>query len=263
MSVVPHFKDLKVYSDSKTMIKRQHVDFPSSLIGISTFPDNMIWVNSNGKLYMTGGLVNGTPIPNFLVYDVFANNISRLSDMTTARDNHSMLLHDNFIYVVGGSDTNTCEKYNLQTSAWIKLNSLQSGATQRSILLVKNNFLYAFFGILAGEYVDHIERLNLKNLKSKWEYVSYKNPDNIDLKMIGSGIIEIGDSEIYMFGGKTKDEVKNTAISYDFKDNTFRKLDLALEDGTYFMESKLLRFGNDTYGQFNLNKDDILKLQIS
>lgn len=263
MSVVPHFRDLKVYSDSKTMIKRQHVDFPSSLLGINTFPDNMAWVNNSGKLYLTGGIVNGSAIPNFLLYDIFSNTISRLSDMLNERDNHSMLLNGDFIYVVGGNSTGTCEKYNLQSLQWIKLNSLLSGNVQRSILLVKNNYLYSFFGIINGEYSDSIERLNLKNNKSKWEYVSYKNPENIDLKMIGSGIIEIGETEIYMFGGKLKEEVRNIAISFDFKDNTFRKLDLTLEDGTYFMESKLLFLGNNTYGQFNLNKDDILKLQIS
>lgn len=245
------------------MIHRQTVDFSSLLLGTGQFLPQCSWLNANGKLYISGGLASDGPSSLFLQFDIFNFALTRLPDMLSARCSHSMLYHDNFIYVVGGTNNNSCEKFDLKTSKWVKLNNLNLDERINPILFAKKNYLYAFFGMKGGEYIDIVERLNLKTLKSKWEIVAYKNPENLNLKMLGCGIMDVSENEIYMFGGKSTEGVKNDCVSFDFNTLAFSSVDMHLDDGTYFMESKLMSLGNNTYGQYNMYKDDILKLQLS
>lgn len=261
MTVVPNSKEVIIYNDTTSMINRRTVEFPI-LLGINNFLANCAWINVGGKLYICGGTQGGAPSNNFLCFDVFTATLTRLSDMLNARHYHSLFYQGDFIYAIGGEE-NSCEKYDLKNSKWIKLNNLVLDQCQNPVLFVHNNYLYSFFGVKGGNYIDSVERLNIKNQRSKWEIVPFKNPNKLDLKMTGCGIIEISDSEIYMFGGKTRDTVKRDAISFDFSSLTFSPVDIKLDDGTYFMESRLIDFGNNSYGQFNLYKEDILKLQIS
>jgi N-acetylneuraminic acid mutarotase len=173
-----------------------------------------------------------------------------------------MFYHNDFIFVVGGS-TNTTEKFDTKTLKWTKLASLVTEERLNPVLYVHNNYLYAFFGIKNGTYLDSVEKLNLKNVKSKWELVPYKKIKEMDLKMIGCGIITSGDKEIYLFGGKSKDGLKNSAVKFDFSSNSFDKVDLVLEDGIYFHESLLADLGDSSYGQFNTDKNEnFFKVQL-
>ena len=197
----------------------------------------------------------------FAVYDSVTNSSTKLADMITARYSHSMLYHEDSIYAVGGN-TNACEKYDLKTMKWTKLPSLICEERISPILFINGNFLYAFFGLINGEYSDSVERINIQNTRSKWEILPC-NKSDLNLKFIGGGIIEENDKEIYIFGGKSNEGLKKNTVKFNFSNSTFFPTDIALDEGTYFHEFMLIKLDETSYGQFNSDKyDNFLKIQL-
>jgi hypothetical protein len=260
---IPNSKEVVVYYDATNTIIRKTLEF-APLLGIPNFLDRCGYLNANGKLYISGGILRNAPSESFIMLDPNTNTITKLSDMNTGRFSHSMFYHNDTIFAIGGQ-TNNCEKYDTKTMKWIKLSSLVSDDRMNSVLYVYNNFLYAFFGMVKGDYSDTIERLNLKNVKSKWEVVPYqKNQKDMDLKMFGCGIIEESDKEIYLFGGKSSTGLRKNAVKFDFSNNTFSPTEIVLDDGTYFQESLLIELNESSFGQFNLDKNEnFLKIQLA
>ncbi len=250
-----------MYNDALNTIARKAVDFPT-LLGIPHFLEKSAYINMNGKLYISGGHLRSKPSDAFLVYDANTNLLTKLADMLTARHSHSMLYHQDFIYAIAGN-INNCEKYDMKAMKWSKMPSLISDDRNNPILFIHGNFLYAFFGIVKGEYSDTIERINIKNARAKWEIVPYHNTKDLDLKFIGGGIIEENDKEIYIFGGKSEEGLRKNAIKFNFANHTFSPTEITLEEGTFFQESLLIKLDETSYGQFNSDKhDNFLKMQV-
>lgn len=258
---IPNSKEVILYNDKINSIIRKTVDFPA-LIGTSNFLEKSAFININGKLYISGGNLRGKPSDLFLVYDANTNGLTKLADLLTARQSHSILHHQDMIYVIGGNN-NTCEKYDMKTMKWSKMPSLISDDRKNSILYVHGNFLYAFFGIVKGEYSDTIERINIKNVRSKWEIVPYQKQKDMNLKFIGGGIIEENDREIYIFGGKSDEGLRKKAIKFNFSNLTFSSTEIVLDEGTFFQESLLIKLDESSYGLFNSDKNEnFLKIQL-
>ena len=252
------------YNDETNELGRLDVVFPT-FSKLSHFLPNSCWVNHKGKLYMTGGqLGQNSGSDAFLCYDFASDKLTMLPDMICGRYSHSMIYNNNSIYVVGGDKNNTCEKYDFSTMKWIKLNTLSLEERQSSILYVNNNYLYCFFGYAIGSYLDSVERIKLGNNKAKWEIVPYKNPDKINLKLIGCGVVRYDDHSIIFLGGRNANESRTQAFKYDFSTSTFSLAEINLEDYTYFQESALEELEDASYGQFdNEYGDNFLKLQIN
>jgi len=182
--------------------------------------------------------------------------------MLNARHSHSMYFHQDQIYAIGGN-TNLNEKYDMKTMNWSKMPSLISEDRLNPILYVHGNFLYAFFGIVKGQYSETIERINLKSIRSKWEIVPFHKGKDMDLKIIGGGIIEENDKEIFIFGGKSEEGLKKNAIKFNFSNSTFSQTEISLDEGTFFQESLLIKLDENSYGQFNSDKsENFLKIQL-
>jgi hypothetical protein len=261
--VIPDSTDIIVYNDNSGSLSIKKVTF-NMLLGINKFLQSCSWTNSNGKLYISGGRVGNNESSNsFLSYDCSSEQLTRLPDMNVGRSSHSMIYNSDFIYVVGGFLNNSVEKFDLKGQKWVKLTNMNIDERQRPILYVWNGFLYAFFGMKSGNYIDTVERLNTKNQKSKWEIVSFKNAERIDLKMIGCGIISASEKEIYFFGGKGKDGNKSDAFKFDFSTNTFSNTPIKLGEATCFPESTLIDLGKNSYGQFHLeNNENFWKIEL-
>jgi len=266
MKVIPDSKKLVIYdenSSDKSSVQDRLIEF-SSLLGITQFLNNCAWVNYENKLYITGGQLSLTSFSNgSFIYDPITNNLYKLADMPTARHSHSMIVYQDCIYACGGYNSSACEKYDIKAQKWSKLSSLISEERQLPVLYVHAGYLYAFFGYRQGAYLDSVEKISLKSNKSKWEIVPFKNPQKIDLKMTGSGIIPADEKEIYILGGKNKDTVKNDAIKYDFSTFAFTNCDFKLDDGAHFSESLFILFNDGAHGLFNNKGDQLLKLQIN
>ena len=70
-----------------------------------------------------------------------------LKEMNVARERHSFISMNNFnLIVVGGTNTNTCEKYNFFTNKWEMLPSLKNNKYDTSLCLMNKVDLYLFFG---------------------------------------------------------------------------------------------------------------------
>jgi hypothetical protein len=261
MACIPGSKELLQYNNYTGTVGRKAIQFPS--LTSNQFLNNCAWVNHNDKLYITGGEQNGMTSSQFLCYDFRTEELYRLADMLVPRHSHSMLSDGEYIYVIGGYGCSSCEKYDIKTMKWIKLNNLLD-ERRHPVLHIHKTYLYCFFGIKNNQYTDTVERLNLKNpSKAKWEIVAYKNPKMLDLKIIGCGIVEVSENEVFLFGGKKADSIKKDLIKFNFPQYTFSPLGV-LEDEVYFQESHLLPIGDKTYAQFSLGKTDhFFKAQIA
>jgi len=230
---------------------------------VSTFLLKCSILNHENKIYISGGVTNTEPSASFLVYDNLTGLLSRLTDMPIPRHSHSMIYYNGYIYFVGGS-SKTTERFDLKEFKFVRLNELNCEIRFNPTLYVHSNFLYAYFGSNSrGEYLDSIEKLNLKSPKSRWEVVPYKNSKNCDLKMSGCGLVTGEDKSIYFFGGKGKDGLKSSIYRFDFKSFSWEKVEASLEEPISFPESLLADLGGNTYGHFNIEKaENFFKIQL-
>lgn len=256
-----------IYVDSDEAKNKQKVfdriiKFNPSTHGISAFLKNIATVNTGKVLYVSGGeLSPGVSSDLFFMYNPILHSLQRRDNMPTPKHSHSLVFSNDIIYSVGGYKTNTCEKFDIKTSKWTKLSSLNSEERSRPVLYVYNGFLYSFFGYSGGDYMNSVERLNIKSVKSKWEYVPFNSPSDIELGRIGSGIIPTKDG-IYIVAGKNK-EVLNSVLMFDFKTNTFRLEEFCLEEPSYFKESNFIKFKDGDHGLFNVQQNQLLKLDLN
>ena len=228
----------------------------NNFLGIDKFLPQCASVNVNGKLYISGGILpNKEASDSFLLYDPSNESLIALPKLNFARHSHSMICHNGFIYFVGGN-TNNVEKYEISSQKFIKLYSMQSKQRFHPILYVHKNFLYAFFGESLSSNETTVERLNLKNVKSKWEYVSIQSVGvDISQMMSCSGILPVGENQILFIGGKRTKSVTKEIVMFDFSNFSFNTWpNEMLNEEMYFGESLLINLEEGKYGHFNLNK---------
>jgi hypothetical protein len=162
-----------------------------------------------------------------------------------------MLGYNNYIYLIGGEKNKKCERFNLITKNWEILSDL-TRETESPILYIYKNYLYAFFGINSdGKIINTIERLNLNNTKGNWDRVLYNKIDNLELNIIGCGVILISDEDgdcLYFMGGKTETEIKNSIFIFNFKDYSFNLIEnYSFDNNAYFKESLFHKIGNEFF----------------
>jgi hypothetical protein len=252
LSIIPNTNKALIYNVRKNNNITKDLDFPN-LISIKYFLNNCSWVNYNNKLYILGGEDKGNKTNLFIEYDGIKNSFKRLPDSKFAHVSHSLLEFENSIYCIGGKDTD-CEKYDFETNTWTilpKLNFIQGNP----ILYVHNNILYSFFGEDEnGNKIDHIQKLNLKNVKSKWTSIFY-NRNECNLKMVGCGIIKINENCIYFFGGKTDSGISKDAIEFDFSNMKASRTSCSLGQNAYFKDSMMIKISDEKYGNYSMDKD--------
>ena len=252
ISIIPNTNKALIYNAHKNSNTTKDLDFPN-LISIKYFLNNCAWVNYNNKLYILGGEEKEKKTNIFIEYDGIKNIFKRLPDSKFAHVNHSLFAFENSIYCIGGKETD-CEKYDFQTNTWTilpKLNFVQ----ENPVLYVHNNILYSFFGTDEnGKKCDNIQKLNIKNNKSKWMNVIY-NRNECDLKISGCGIVKINENCIYFFGGKTDSGISKSAIEFDFSTMKANKTSCSLTQSAYFKDSLMLKVSGDKYGNYSMNKD--------
>ena len=252
LSIIPNTNKALIYNVRKNNNITKDLEFPN-LISIKYFLNNCSWVNYNNKLYILGGEDKGKNTNLFIEYDGIKNSFKRLPDSKFAHVNHSLFEYENSIYCIGGKDAD-CEKYDFETNSWTmlpKLNFIQ----QNPILYVHNNILYSFFGDDEnGNKIDHIQKLNLKNVKSKWTSLFY-NRNGCNLKMVGCGIIKINENCIYFFGGKSESGISKDAIEFDFSNMKASRTSCSLGQNAYFKDSMMIKISDEKYGNYSMDKD--------
>ena len=231
--------------------EEKKIDFPL-ISGISNFLDKCAFCNYQNKLYVSGGIdKNGLFSNTFLKYENGGKTIILNHNLLKSRANHSMIGYNKNIYVIGGIGTNKCEKYN--EIKWESMPDLLEKEAQLPMLYVYKDYLYSFGGLNKSGIMNSIERINLRNNKSKWEYVNYLNPDNIDIKVIGCGLVE-QKNELLFIGGKKGKNILKTSFKFNFNNNTFYPCNFSYDINVYFKESPFVEIGENVYANINENE---------
>ena len=261
-NIIPPEKQVVLYNVDLDTIIRKNVEF-SPLIGMSHFFSECAWVNSNNKLYILGGVDDFSKKSNiFLEYDPIKEVIRRLPNSNYPHSSHSLFAYNNQIFAVGGSNLE-CEKFDIIKNEWVILPSL-SFKQIYPVLYVHNDILYSFFGMDENiRKSDNVQKLNLKNNKSKWTKVLYKRND-CNLCVYGCGIAKINDNCILFLGGMDDQVgVRQDAIQFNFSNMTATKTDYMIEEKAYFKDSILLKLSPKDYGNFSIEEaNPFLKIKF-
>jgi len=266
LTIQPESSYVYVYNDQRQKVKKYVVDFPV-LKFEKIFLKGCSWVNANGKLYISGGfLCDGTLSDEFLMYDYMDNLVTLLNNLKEKRANHSMYFYEKNIYIIGGEGSKSIEIFNIFDNNLISKYNHNFEAVDNPIIWIHNEYIYSFFGLKKGFYVDFVQRAHLKfeSLNLKWDKISYKKTGDITCNIIGSGIIPCGKNEIYFFGGRNETESVNQSMVYNFDNKEFSNADVPLEQGQYFEDTKFIELGYRTFGQFSLTEyDNFLKINVT
>ena len=251
-NVIPSKNQIILYNVDKDSIVKKDIDF-SPLLGISHFLQECAWVNNNNKLYILGGVDDFTKSSNiFLEYDPIKEKLRRLPDSKFSHSRHSLFAYNEQIFVVGG-DKLECERYDINKNEWSTLPNL-SFKQIYPVLYVHNDILYSFFGIDENiKKTDNIQKLNLRNNKSKWQKVNYKR-NKCNLCVFGCGIAKINDNCVLFLGGMDDNGIRDEAIQFDFSNLSAKKTEFLLEEKAYFKDSVLLRLSQKDFGNFSIEE---------
>ena len=204
--------------------------------------------------YISGGIYKNQPSTYFLKYDPSYKTIIPLQPMKISKTNHSMIGYNDKIYCVGGMNNNKNEYYDIKELKWELMPNLNVNERQFPMLYINKNFLYAFCGLKNNIIINTIERINLNNLNSGWNFVNYKNPDNLDINIYGCGIIPFEENSILLFGGKNNNEILKKVFKYNFPTDSFHKsgyytsIDFGIDFPVYFRENVLHNLNDNQLG---------------
>ena len=247
--------------------------FGDKNIQLNEFTEGGAFCNYEKNLYFTGGKEKQKGIGKIFLKVSFQNDsiikLSKMPNMTYSHWNHSMISNENYIFVIGGYNSNKCECFNLKTLQWESMPNLNSDERQRPMLVIYKDYLYAFMGYTQFNILDSIERINISKLgKSKWEKVSISNPDKLNLKFYGAGIYKQG-GDLYFIGGKVgrgyaEFDYKNEIYIFNFDKMVFSSANISFAGQLNFIENEFHYCNNENIGNFtDLNDGCLATISLS
>ena len=243
---------LKIITDNEEDENFITISFPKNL-GINIFLKDLSYCNYDKKLYISGGILdenNQVISDKLFVIDLFQNTLegnnsimAELQPMNYPRNQHSMIGYEDYIYVVGGVNSNTVERYDIKNNSWEELNPMTRIRSYPNIFIYEG-FLYAFFGKENEiKYDNTIERLFIEdNNINEWELLLFQNPNDVNLNIIGCGLYPV-DELIYFFGGKCMGQNTDEIFFINLKERIIDRTDAKLEWKDCFRENTLFQLG--------------------
>jgi hypothetical protein len=241
------------------------VDFKQAFndkdIQLTAFPQGGAFCNTKNYLYFTGGqeTQKGTG-KIFLRIDLNVDGkvkMTKMPSMLYSHWNHTMIANDNYIFVIGGYNSNKCEAFNLRTLKWEEMPNLNSNERQRTILTIHDNYLYAFMGYSQFGILDSVERINI-NIKDfgkkNWEVVTITNLSKIDIKFYGAGVYYLN-GELYFIAGKKSlgnddSSYKTDICSFKFNEGEFVSYSTYFEQKLEFIENQFHKVNQNIIANF-------------
>ena len=243
-------------------------------IQLNEFPQGGAFCNSGKYLYVTGGQEKQKGIGKIcLRVSVFKNDYSaklvKMPSMINSHWNHSMIANDDYIFVIGGYNSNKCECFNFKTMKWQAMPDLNSEERQRPILAIYKDYLYVFMGYSQYNILDSVERININKLgKSKWEKVAFSNPDSINLKFYGAACFNLN-GNLFFIGGKfgkgnDDDDYKTEIYCFNFNKMQFSATDVYYSGQLSFIETQFHICNESNIGNFiDSNEGTLATIAIS
>ena len=214
--------------------------FNNTDIQLFKFMTGSAYCNSEKYLYITGGQEMQKDIGKLFLklsvnIDDYKVELLKMPMMNYSHWNHSMISNKNYIFSIGGYNSNKCELFNINTLKWEKMLNLNCNERQKSMLAIYKDFLYCFMGYTQIEILNSIERINITNniLINKWEILNISNESNSNLKFYGSGTINYR-NEIFFIGGKIgfgdhEEDYKDEVCKFNFDNLKFNDLGISRE----------------------------------
>ena len=256
---------------------KMNVDFKQAFgekdIQLNEFPEGGAFCNRGKYLYCTGGQeklkgIGKLFLRAFLQPNDYKIILVKMPPMIYTHWNHSMIANDNYIFVIGGYNSNKCECFNLETKKWEPLPDLNSEERQRPMLVIYKDYLYAFMGHTQFNILDTIERINITKLKSsKWEKVAFSNPRNINSKFYEAGIYN-HNGELFFIGGKTglgnnEIDYKKDIYIFNFDGMILNALEMCYGGPLSFIETEFHKCNEENIGNFiDLNGGSLATIAI-
>ena len=254
---------LGAFADEST--GRAEVDFEKAFgekdIQLKAFPQGGAFCNYEKYLFFTGGQEKQKGVGKiFLRITINAERetkakMVKMPSMLYPHWNHSMISNGNYIFVIGGYNTNKCEAFNLRTLKWEVMPDLISPERQKATLAIYGDYLYAFMGQTQFNVLDSVERINIKKLgSSNWENVIYSNPNKVNTKFYGAGVY-IVKGQLFFLGGKLglgddQSDFKSEIYRFKFDTNEFLNTDICYNGKINFIENEFHHISDDNVGNF-------------
>jgi hypothetical protein len=134
-----------------------------------------------GSLLITGGGYSERAVRDVVRVDVGTFAVLPQPPMHTARSHHAAVYHSQYVYVLGGYDSNgvlkECERYVCAESRWEVLAALPVACCDMSAVELHNH-LYALGGESEELYSsDTVQKLSLDSLT--WQLIQLKLPQAV------------------------------------------------------------------------------------
>ena len=254
-----------------------HKNFFDSMNKENKISNSLYLINNNNYYIVTGLNCN-----KFYKYNYKENKISRFNDLKYNHINGAMIAYNDKIICLSGDLNKKVEIFSENENVWLKFPEMQIERSHFAICLIKNRYLFTFFGYNYPNrtYLNSIEYLdlliynnnnenNIQNEKFYWRYLDYKyfstDLSFQKINLIGSVAINYKDEKIIFFGGKNylvedDDEgyyqliIDDTYINTDELDSYIEKI--KIKEKINF--NKNYYFNNYKYIE-ELNNDNILK----
>ena len=183
--------------------------------------------------------------------------------------NHSMISDGNYVFVIGGYNSNKCEAFNLKTFKWESMPDLNSPERQQATLTIYGNYLYAFMGHSQFKVLDTVERINIKTLgSSNWEIVNFSNPNGINTKFYGAGVYTVN-GQVFFLAGKTglgtdESDYKSEIHRFKFDTNEFLNTDIIYNGNITFIENEFHPISEGNVGNFiNIDNGTLATMPVA
>ena len=268
---------LGAYEDGSS--GRAEIDFERAFgekdIQVKSFPQGGAYCNYEKYLYFSGGIDNQKGLGKiFLRITINAEKetkakMVKMPSMLYPHSNHSMISNGNYIFVIGGYNSNKCEAFNLRTLKWEAMPDLISPERQKATLAIYGDYLYAFTGHTQFNVLDTVERINIKTLGSNnWENVSYSNPNKINTKFYGAGVYLVNGKLIFLAGkvglGNEESDYKSDIYLFKFDNNEFLNTEMSYNGQITFIENEFHPINSENVGNFiDINNGTLATMPIS
>lgn len=230
------------------------------IIQINGFPEGGAYCNYKRNLYFSGGQEKNKGIGKLFFVTGISNEsndivMDKLNYMNNSHWNHSMIINENYIFVIGGYNSNKCEAFNLRTLKWETMPDLISPERQKATLAIYGDYLYAFMGHTQFNVLDSVERINIKNLgNSNWENVAFSNPNNINTRFYGAGVYVVNGQLFFLAGklglGNEETDFKSEIYRFKFDTNEFLNTEICYNGKISFIENEFHHISNENVGNF-------------
>ena len=157
--------------------------------------------------------------------------------MPSGKSNHSIIFHNNNLYVIGGFDTNKkitneCFYFSYKEKKWYELPQLNNPRANGSLCIYNKSLLYIFRGRDNEAELNSIEYLNINinnTSDKKWILINIVDYGYVWNKIYNSCTVVLDENKILIFGGEDENILYKESFLFDIKNNSiYRGMNLKI-----------------------------------